>query len=446
MNKTIPFTKNRLEGLHCGAKRTRYRDAKIDGLVIEVMPSGAKIFRVYKKIKGRASPVSVSLGRFPVVSIENARKQAIEALDSLASGVNPNEKRRAEINSEVTLQQVFDDYVKTKRLQPSTLRGYSAVMKTHLKAYAARPLKSLDEAFVKEQHAKISRTAPGQADLSFRFLRALFNFAKFEYRGLDNEVFFAYNPVHILSHLKMWNQLARRQTRLTQAQLPAFFRALRTVSASGDHFASTCCDLVEMALLTGLRRGELLSLEWAAVDRVNRSYYLSRTKNGDPLELPISAALSVLIERRYKLRLNDTYVFSAANAHGVVREPKKVINKIELISGVTFTMHDLRRTFTTIGESLNLGSYTLKRLLNHRVQRNDVTAGYTVLTPEELREPSQRIESRLLMLAGMGGRMDDARRRVLSIVASMEGVEQRKLLRQLMTLDAQQQAVGYSKN
>jgi hypothetical protein len=33
---------------------------------------------------------------------------------------------------------------------------------------------------------------------------------------------------------------------------------------------------------------------------------------------------------------------------------------------VAFSLHDLRRTFITIAESLGFPAYTLKRLLNHR--------------------------------------------------------------------------------
>lgn len=37
-------------------------------------------------------------------------------------------------------------------------------------------------------------------------------------------------------------------------------------------------------------------------------------------------------------------------------------------------VHDLRRTFTTIGESLDISVYTLKRLLNHRTNAGGVAA------------------------------------------------------------------------
>ncbi|HAU0884427.1 TPA: integrase, partial [Legionella pneumophila] len=65
------------------------------------------------------------------------------------------------------------------------------------------------------------------------------------------------------------------------------------------------------------------------------------------------------------------------------------------LSGVSFTVHDLRRTFATTAESLDLPAYALKRLLNHKMN-NDVTAGYIMRDVERLRKPMQRITDFLI--------------------------------------------------
>jgi len=64
-------------------------------------------------------------------------------------------------------------------------------------------------------------------------------------------------------------------------------------------------------------------------------------------------------------------------------------------SGVTFTLHDLRRTFVTVAEGLDIPAYALKRLLNHKM-RNDVTAGYIVTDVERLRGPMQQVTDYIL--------------------------------------------------
>jgi hypothetical protein len=67
-----------------------------------------------------------------------------------------------------------------------------------------------------------------------------------------------------------------------------------------------------------------------------------------------------------------------------VTETKTFPRRVAKASGVAFTLHDLRRTFITIAESLGTPPYALKRLLNHRVG-DDVTGGYIVIDVERLR-------------------------------------------------------------
>ena len=56
-----------------------------------------------------------------------------------------------------------------------------------------------------------------------------------------------------------------------------------------------------------------------------------------------------------------------------------------------FTLHDLRRTFSSIAENLDYGQYTIKRLLNHTVS-SDVTEGYVQISDKKLRMAMQEIE------------------------------------------------------
>jgi len=395
------FNKRLIDALPNPNKRTRYRDDAVDGLVLEMAPSGTRTFRVYKKIKGQSSPITVTLGKYPAMSIENARKQALEALNVITSGQNPNENERTKKLARITLLEVYEDYIRIKAFSDSTLYSYKRNIKSYLKAYNNRPLIKFTEEDVKREHRRITALSPAQADATMRVLRALFNFAKYEYRGPENIFLFEHNPVHILSHQKLWNKVERRNTRLTIGQLPDWFNALDAIRNEGDLFAQSVCDMVEMALLTGLRKTELLSLTWDRVNLIEGTFFISTTKNGDPLELPISLHLNRLLTRREKNRDSSSFVFNAPNRYGQIKEPKKVLIKIREKSGCDINLHDLRRTFTTTAESLNLGTYTIKRMLNHRTRRDDVTAGYTVLTPEELREPAQKIENRLLIQAGI---------------------------------------------
>lgn len=69
--------------------------------------------------------------------------------------------------------------------------------------------------------------------------------------------------------------------------------------------------------------------------------------------------------------------------------------RVTKASSVHFTVHDLRRTFITIAESLDIPAYALKRLMNHKMS-NDITAGYIIVDVERLRKPMQLITNYIL--------------------------------------------------
>ena len=82
-----------------------------------------------------------------------------------------------------------------------------------------------------------------------------------------------------------------------------------------------------------------------------------------------------------------------------LKEPKVQVLRVIEASKVKFTLHDLRRHFITLAESLDLSSFCIKRLVNHSMG-SDVTSGYVVSDVERLRKPMQKIEDQILKLAG----------------------------------------------
>ncbi|MDD2367647.1 MAG: hypothetical protein PHN84_15975 [Desulfuromonadaceae bacterium] len=90
-------------------------------------------------------------------------------------------------------------------------------------------------------------------------------------------------------------------------------------------------------------------------------------------------------------RLVSPYVFPGEGKTGYIVEPKRAIDTVTAATSISFSCHDLRRTFATLAESLDLSGYTVKALLNHKQQTGDVTGGYIILNVDRLREPMQRV-------------------------------------------------------
>ena len=369
------------------------------------------------------------------MTIEQARAQSKKHLLKISDGKNPIKEKQIKLQENYTLDFVLADYLKKRNLQKSIVRGYLQVIRCYFKDYREKPLKHLDEAAIKQIHSVVSTTSQAQADLAMRVMRALFNFAKYEYRGNENEIIYKENPVKILSHLRNWNHVHRKQTRISKSQLGDFFATIavfrKEAEIISDLFTSSVCDFLEMAIFTGLRKSELFNLNWDAINLRERSYFISKTKNGTPLELPLGDKLLTIFENRLAQKTDSNYVFNSNGTYGRVIEPKKVIAKIGEKAGITFTLHDLRRTFTTTAEGLNVGTYTIKRLLNHKTKRDYVTAGYTVLTPEELRKPAQAIEDEILIPAGLKQQKIGVTEQINNLLAGLSEVEKHKVLLQI---------------
>jgi integrase len=124
----------------------------------------------------------------------------------------------------------------------------------------------------------------------------------------------------------------------------------------------------------------------------DKSITILDTKNKDTLELPLSDYLLEILQRRKGK--DRKYVFP-------IVEVKKFVAWVRNDSGVEFTIHDLRRTFATYAEELNIGGYTIKAMLNHRIGGGDVTAGYIRVTVERMREPMQKVTDYVLGYAGV---------------------------------------------
>ena len=160
----------------------------------------------------------------------------------------------------------------------------------------------------------------------------------------------------------------------------------------------TIRDYLLLVLFTGLRREEAASMIWDNVDLKAKTLKVADTKNHLDHTLPLSDFLYDLLQQRKANAVND-YVFQRSDGQGHIAEQRKQMAKVIKESGVTFTIHDLRRTFMTIAESLDISAYAVKRLANHKMN-NDITAGYIIADVERLRNPMQKITDYILKCAG----------------------------------------------
>lgn len=406
MAEKINFGKRVLEGIVATDKRCYYHDTKVEGLVLVVQPTGVKSFQIYRRPKN-GTPIRHTLGRFPDLSVERARQMAYDRLSEMAEGKNPNALRRAKERSGITLKEVLDEYCATRKtLKASTIFDYYRHLKENFPDWADKPLQSLcDKSLVEKRYEQIAKRSKARANGAMRTLRAMFNYAAVAYDDEDGQPIFTSNPVKVLSQKRAWHHVPRRMSVLKPDQLKDWMIAVNAMEARREHsLAEPVRDWLLLLLFTGLRHTEALALKWSEVDLANRSFKLLDPKNRQPITLPLTTFTHELLSSRKATAVpRNPWVFPGSikkDQH--MTEPQTHYRKLRETSGILFTPHDLRRTFLTIGESLDIASYTLKRLANHKMN-NDITAGYIISDVERLRAPAQRITDEILRISAMDG-------------------------------------------
>lgn len=379
----LKFTKTIIEQLPYQQHGQQfYRDTLLKGLALRVGKK-SKVYVVESQVKGKT--VRVTIGKVDILTPEIARKKALPILSSIADGINPNHAKRDQIHSNITLQDAFDIFFRAKSLSKSSLDAYKRTVRLYLKNWTNKPLIEITRQMVLKKHQEISKQRGDYiANNVMRHLRSIYNFTA---ATTDN---FPPNPVIILTQARAWNKEKRRRTLIPIHKLKDWYSA---VLQQEEHTR----DFLLIAIFTGMRRSEITTLRWEHIDLEGKTLHIPKTKNGDPLDLPISSYLSEVFQNRFAITGDSEWVFPSTGATGHLVEHKKFLSRVTELSGVKFTFHDLRRTFATLAESLNIPNFALKRLLNHRTD-NDITGGYVVINTERLREPVEQIANRILEL------------------------------------------------
>jgi integrase len=366
-----------------------YRDSELKGFALRITSNGTKSFVVEKIISNKVR--RITLGKYSdALPVEKARKKAQILLGLIADGIDPIAEKRADKMRCVTLKEVLEDYTQARKsLKPKTLYDYKRVLSIAFVNWKDKPLTSITKEMVAKQHKKLGEEhGEAYANLSMRVLRALFNFAAGQYEDSQGRSLITDNPVRRLSQTRAWYRVERRQTFIKSHELADWRTGVQKLTNE------TLRDYLLLILFTGLRRQEAAKLQWKQIDLKAKTLIVIDTKNREPHTLPLSDYLYNLFAAR-KQNSTSNYVFPGTGADGHIIEPRKQMAKVIADTKIQFTVHDLRRTFITLAESLDIPAYALKRLLNHKMA-GDVTAGYIMLDVERLRKPMQMITDHLL--------------------------------------------------
>lgn len=336
-----------------GADRVEVWDERIPGFGLRVSKTGTKTFMLMYRHRGRAR--RMTLGRFPVLSLADARDKASAALRQVSGGSDPSLEAEKRNDASYQFDAVVDDYVLRHckvHNKPSTARESERSLKKHfVSQWRKRDIRDIQPAHINEIiDSLMDKGTPSEANHALGVIKTLFRWC------VDRDML----EVSPCLKVRKPGKLVSRSRVLTDDEL---VRVWRSFEAEGYPFGY----MGKLLVLTGQRRGEVTEMRWNQIDDKRKTWTIPATlaKNNREHVLPLSDAAMVIL--RSVPRLSDERVFPARNNDtNAISGFTRAKLRFDKLSGVSeWTIHDIRRTVATGLAQLGVAPHVIERVLNH---------------------------------------------------------------------------------
>lgn len=416
------LTKRTVDALRPGRDRRYVFDTELPGFGVVVQPSGTKAFFVQYRPGGggrSAHMKRITVGRYGVLTVDQARQQAKGVLADVTRGEDPASDRAA-AREVPTVRERGEEYLEDAKLRrkATTYREYARLWRKHiLPAFGSRQVTNVTSADVAKLHRSLADT-PYLANRLLALAGSFFTFA-----GLNGD-----NPAHAVEPYK---ESEGRERFLTAAEVAKLGEALTRAEkvglppapthrkkpksdATAKHRPKTAdtpkkanpwaVNAIRFLLLTGWREQEALTLKWSDVDLQRGIAMLPNTKTGkSPRRIGAPARLLLSELKRID---GSAYVFPGDGARAKPGEKRpafgtspltniaRVWTAVRYAAGLTdVRLHDLRHSFASVSASSGTSLLVIGKLLGHRNSRT--TAKYAHLHDDPMQEAADAAASEI---------------------------------------------------
>jgi integrase len=345
-------------------KASTYQTADGEGLVIEVKTSGRKTWMYRYRLDGKAE--KLVLGTYPEVSLKEVRERHFEARRAVARGDSParakQEAKAAAPKSQTVTEfseQFFREIVQRDRKNTTMPRRY--LDKQILPAIGA---KLVAEVTTEDVRAIIWAKKDQGFDAAAADLRGLLK-RLFDYALTCGQV--AGNPVLALPMRHVFKAKARERA-LSVHEIGVFLRATKESNIRRQFKVA-----LHLTLLTMSRKSELLLARWNDVHLDDAEWHIppEASKTGKPHIVYLSRQAIALFQELKALASGSELVLPGRSslkkpfAHNAINSALKKSLQGQDIPA--FTIHDLRRTASTLLHEQGWPSDVVEKALNHTI-------------------------------------------------------------------------------
>jgi integrase len=378
-----------------GARQLMLWDAVVPGLGVRCLSGGSKtwLYRYRPNGGGRnVNPRLFKLGTFPALGLDDARAAARICAGKIAKGEDPAQARaeerrreRATLGTLLAEDGPYERHLKGRGLV--NVKTALSSLRRGLKAYMAVDVAALSRGdIVASIDALTGLGKRGAAADLRRHARAFLEWAVAQ--GLAK-----FNPMAGLRapprtrHQRLLD--ADKGRALDDDEIIAVWRAAQAMqdrAGRGEAVSGTFGGLIQLALLTAMRRGELAQLRHDNLligararqanehnifaERVNLPKEI--TKTGTAHDVPLTPLMRAVIGAQP--RGTSPLVFPSRQTGGRLSGWSTLVAALRSDSGVDVALHDLRRTCRTLMSRLGVSEDVAELAIGH--QRADLVARY----------------------------------------------------------------------
>ena len=351
-------------------KQDWQRDRKVTGLGLLTLPSGVQTYYLrYREPTGRQRMHKI--GRANVLTLTQARDEAIKILAAAARGETPTADRNLMRNS-LTIKQLrkLMEERHYYKMRPNTVRVYKTAWDMYIEPRIGQErVAMLDTMQVTKMLDGIPRVMGNRC---LQMLRKAMKFAElWGYRTQGS------NPTFGIDQ----NHMVMRRRYLSREEHARLLAALERFGTSPIRWRFA--QLIRLLMITGCRIGEIMRAEWSWLEGsllVVPPEHHKTGADGVPRRVHLPAqALEILQQLKSRTnsrwviagKLEDTPVRGYSNMWKLLMEDAKITN---------LRPHDLRHNFASAGVSAGLSLTQIGQLLGHASHGS--TARYAHLVDE----------------------------------------------------------------